>query len=109
MITIISLLVSFGMLYVSIFLIELNIPLLLCSIGLLICSLSLLSINLAPKIFYCIIEEKYKKQWIPLFGIFYSLYLRKKYGHYEGYIFCSYKDEFLFYNFKTMDEIKIIK
>jgi hypothetical protein len=49
--------------------------------------LKILTMLISEKIFPCWSKEIYETQWEPVFGIFYSLWLRKKYGHKKGYYF----------------------
>ena len=53
---------------------------------------SLISIHYSSKIFNCINEEIYEKQWKPVVGLFYSYYLRKMYGQRKGCMF-DYKKQ----------------
>jgi hypothetical protein len=46
-------------------------------------------------IFPCHDEKIYRKQWIPIIGIFYSLKLRKEYGYKKGYVFDFEYGEFV--------------
>jgi len=63
--------------------------------GSLILLTGLLQLDFVKKIFPCMDDGVYEKQLIPFFGIFYSLYLRKKYGVRDGCLYSFMLGEFI--------------
>jgi hypothetical protein len=58
---------------------------------------------IADEIFPSMEEKHYMKQWIPAIGVFYSFYLRKKFGFRKGCVWCEYKGSGYFYNLETRE------
>jgi hypothetical protein len=61
---------------------------------------------IVDKIFSTAEEKYYKKQHIPIIGIFYSLYLRKKFGVKKGFIWREIEGLGCFYNLETHEVVQ---
>jgi hypothetical protein len=56
---------------------------------------------IAEKLFSTIEEKYYMKQCIPVIGIFYSFYLRRKFGFRKGCVWGEIEGAGYFYNLET--------
>jgi uncharacterized protein YhhL (DUF1145 family) len=74
-----------------------DIVVIVCSVLTILVIVALLQMFLYNKIFNTLVPAMYNKQMIPIFGIFYSLYLRKVYGVHKGSVLVELHGELLWY------------